>query len=355
MKVGFVLLSPAQQPIPSTRVAVLNILPLLKAAGVDARIVFEPPQATETPLLTLSAATLRDQGYDVICFQKVCSPSVLALAHDLRAVGVKTVFVVCDLVEPQMCAATDATLVISHHLKSLYPAALQERVHVVHDGIERPEVVKTDQRADRGSAAQPLRAVLVSSGYVASLPMIGLPPPWLQVNVVAAYPPPAGRWQTWRDLQWRIRQQQGLAARWHSGRFLTHPRVRRVAWGPERVYHELLAADIGILPIDTPGAGQPGHERQAWAVKSENRLTLKMSVGLPVVATPIPSYLPVIEPGVNGCFARSTAEWRDRLEQLRDPGLRRRLGQAARASVAERYSVALQAQRFLAVLGGLPA
>ena len=79
----------------------------------------------------------------------------------------------------------------------------------------------------------------------------------------------------------------------------------------------------------------------------------QVAVGLPVVATPIPSYEPVITHGVNGLFAGSAAEWKSQLEALRDPLLRSSLGEQARRSVVERYSMKDQARLLTAVLRDL--
>jgi glycosyltransferase involved in cell wall biosynthesis len=90
-----------------------------------------------------------------------------------------------------------------------------------------------------------------------------------------------------------------------------------------------------------------------WKVKSENRLTLKMAMGLPVVATPIPAYEPVVEQGVNGFLARSMDEWMQHLGALRDPALRMSMGQQARQTALTRYSMDRQAEKLIAVLQGL--
>jgi glycosyltransferase involved in cell wall biosynthesis len=109
-------------------------------------------------------------------------------------------------------------------------------------------------------------------------------------------------------------------------------------------------ADIGIIPIDASPAHEPGSNAPKWKVKSENRLTMKMCAGLPVVATPIPAYEPVIEQGHNGFLARSRRDWIQCLEALRDPDARREIGQRARESVLVRYSMDEQARRLIAVL-----
>src|SRR5450830_70825 len=193
IKVGFVLLSPSRAPIPSTRIAVLNMFPLLREAGFAPHIVFEPEQGSQTPNVDGLLPELVAQRYDVIVFQKVHGASVEALAHGLREAGIKTVFALCDVVDVPMAQATDMTVIVTDYLKSLYPAALQHKIRVVHDGIEHPEVIKQDWGSHRGSAAAPLRAVLVTSAEMLRLPVLPALPPWLEVTIVGRYAaaPPA--------------------------------------------------------------------------------------------------------------------------------------------------------------------
>ncbi len=77
---------------------------------------------------------------------------------------------------------------------------------------------------------------------------------------------------------------------------------------------------------------------------------MKMSMGLPVIATVIPSCEAVIDQGVNGFLARSKGDWAACLSALRDSGRRREMGLAARGSVANRYSAEAQAAKFVRVL-----
>jgi glycosyltransferase involved in cell wall biosynthesis len=112
----------------------------------------------------------------------------------------------------------------------------------------------------------------------------------------------------------------------------------------------MMQADIGILPVQTdPELGATTN----WHVKSENRLTMKMAMGLPVIATPIPAYIPVVEQARNAYFANSRGEWMDALSELRDPALRRQIGLAARQSVLARYSAERQAEKLVAVFRAL--
>lgn len=351
MKVGFVLLSGPGNPIPSTRVAVLNILPLLRAAGVEAEILFSPGTPSETPALPDDLAQRAcAAGHDIVVFQKLRGPAVARLVGQLRAVGIRTAYLVCDLVDIEMADITDATVLVTEFLRSQYPAHLAAKLHVVHDGIEHPEVVKHALDLSRGSRRSPLRAVLVTSAALDALPVLGSPPDWLRVTVVGRYAPRLDRRARLDRLRWTLAEKSGLASRLAYLRFLADRRICCEAWDAAGVYEHLTRADIGIIPIDSaPSVAGVGAPAPGWKLKSENRLTLKMSVGLPVVATPIPAYEPVIDQGVNGYLAQSRAQWLEALDVLRDPEARRRIGQAARVSVLHRFSQQEQARRLVEV------
>lgn len=360
MKIGFVLLSNRLKPIPSTRVAVLNVLSGLQQAGLQADILHEPDQATETPALPdrlfddVMAARL-----DMVVFQKVHGSAVLQLVDRLRAAGVKTAYLVCDLVDQEMAQRTDGTIVVTDFLRELYGPALAHKVHVVHDGIERSDVIKPQTRPVAASRRDPLRAVLVTSAELTAVPVLTDPPDWLDITIVAAYPPKAQRRARFDRARWAFAGMTNWADRRAYLRFLSHPRIHREAWHPDGVYRHLVDADVGIIPIDVePYVRQSGVRPPAWAVKSENRLTLKMSIGLPVVATPIPAYETVVEQGRNAFLARDRSDWLDCLGQLRDPEARRRIGAEARRSVEARFSIREQTARLaraLTMIAGLNA
>jgi glycosyltransferase involved in cell wall biosynthesis len=78
-----------------------------------------------------------------------------------------------------------------------------------------------------------------------------------------------------------------------------------------------------------------------------------MGLGLPVIASPVPSYLGVVEQGVNGYIARTPHDWLRAIDELRDPLRRHQVGAAARASVLERFSKIEQASRLVRVLNRL--
>jgi glycosyltransferase involved in cell wall biosynthesis len=191
---------------------------------------------------------------------------------------------------------------------------------------------------------------MVTSERPHELPLIGGPPEWLEVEIVGSYAPAGERFRRMREARWKMTTRNGLRERLAYLRFLATPRIRRVAWDPVGVYERMRQADIGIIAIDTSPGPEPGESSPRWKVKSENRLTMKMAVGLPVIATPIPAYEPVMEHGQGGFFARSRSDWMTYLDALRDPMYRRTIGQQARESVLTRYSQEEQARRLIEVL-----
>jgi glycosyltransferase involved in cell wall biosynthesis len=97
---------------------------------------------------------------------------------------------------------------------------------------------------------------------------------------------------------------------------------------------QLQDCQIGVVPIK-PDNWSP------W--KFYFKLVQLMALGLPVVAAPIGSNLEIIKDGVNGFLPRSQDEWYEKLAALADdPGLRRKMGQAARETVQDAFGLHTQ-------------
>jgi glycosyltransferase involved in cell wall biosynthesis len=350
-KIGFALLSNSRDPIPSTRIACLNLFPRLREAGFEPEILFEPAAASEMPDVTGLVERVLARGCKIVVFQKIHGWSVLQAVTRLRNAGVRTIYCVCDWVDNEMAAAVDATIVVTEFLKSLYRADLHDRIHVIHDGIERADLVQESTHFAAAAARRAtLRAILVTSHELYAIPVLGVPPRGWRIDVVGRFAPGALRIDL-ISAGWRaMAKPRSLDEKLAILRALLHLRIRRIAWHPDGVYDRLLEGDVGIIPIDTSHDGPEPSAVPAWKVKSENRLTLMMAIGLPVIASRIPSYEQVIEHGVNGFLADSRDDWLEYLSRLRDADLRREMGFKARHSALKRYSLDLQADLFLDVL-----
>jgi glycosyltransferase involved in cell wall biosynthesis len=352
-KIGFVLLSNSNDALPSTRISVLTMLPYLRQAGYEPKLVFDPPVSTETPHVSGLTSTMLEEGIRIAYFQKVHGPSVLEEVRTLSQAGIKTIYGVCDLIDNEMVKATDATIVVTDYLKQLHDAALHHKIHVVHDGIERPDVQKRYDSWPTGirrDTDRPLRAILVTSSELDTIPIIEAPPKFVEVTIVGAYPPVASWVDRAKRTYWKTQSITGIAAKLRHAYRISRRRFRAVNWAPNLSYDLMVKADVGILPVDMrPDPDQPPGA-SFWQKKSENRLTMKMAVGLPVVASPVPSYKSIIEQGMNGYIADGRSDWMAYFDALRDPELRKRVGERARASVIHRFSREAQARLLISVL-----
>lgn len=105
---------------------------------------------------------------------------------------------------------------------------------------------------------------------------------------------------------------------------------------------DLQSFDIGIMPLtdDEETRGKCGF-----------KLIQYMSVGIPVICSPVGANLSIVDNETSGYFASTPSEWLEKLKQLvQDPGLRRRLGHRGRQVAEERFSLKTMAPRLLAVL-----
>ena len=118
-----------------------------------------------------------------------------------------------------------------------------------------------------------------------------------------------------------------------------------VRWSAEREVEDLQTFDIGVYPLPLDD----------WVLgKSGLKAIQYMAFGLPTVATRVGTTPRIIRDGENGLLVESEEEWVDALERLvRDPELRRRLGQAARRDAEAHYSTKAVAAQYRSVLASV--
>jgi glycosyltransferase involved in cell wall biosynthesis len=127
--------------------------------------------------------------------------------------------------------------------------------------------------------------------------------------------------------------------------------VEAMKWRAATELEDLSAIDIGVMPLpdDNWSKGKCGLKALQF-----------MALGVPTVCSPVGVNTDIIQDNENGFLAGSESEWVDKLRQLlRSAELRRRLGDAGRATVEQKYSAAIQAPRvyevFQSVLRGANA
>lgn len=357
--VGFLLLSNSRNPIPSTRIAVLNMFPFLRNANFEPKIIYEPNEnrPTETPDLFGFADQIQLSGIKIVIFQKIHGASVISLVNKLKIFGVRTIYLVCDIIDNQMAFATDATIVVTDYLRSLYAPELQYKIHVVHDGIEKADITcgAMSEKGDYPCPDETLKAIFVGSGVFYSLPVFYAPPKNWKIDMVGPYPTYDTIKERARRLSWVMLKRDTPYKRKSVKKQIVdvvsvfNPNIQYHKWSIESVYTLIRDANIGVIPIDV-NADKGIDKIPVWKVKSENRLTLLMASGLPVIATPIPSYEKIIQHGVNGFFADTRKDWIECFNMLQDPELRYQIGIKARNSVVEAFSMEAQALKFIKII-----
>jgi glycosyltransferase involved in cell wall biosynthesis len=113
-------------------------------------------------------------------------------------------------------------------------------------------------------------------------------------------------------------------------------------WDSRREVEDLRDFDVGVMPLlDTEW------ERGKCGLKALQY----MALAIPCVVSPVGVNSDIVRNDVEGFTAATGEDWQNTLERLlRDPSLRRRLGQAARESVVARYSAKVHAPRVAAIL-----
>lgn len=115
-----------------------------------------------------------------------------------------------------------------------------------------------------------------------------------------------------------------------------------IPWSMENEISEMKSFDIGIMPM-------PDNE---WTRgKCGFKAILYMSMAIPCVCSAVGVNKEIIISGENGFLAETEDEWMSKLSLLiEDCQLRKRIGLAGRAIVEERYSVKVNAPKFLEII-----
>jgi len=121
--------------------------------------------------------------------------------------------------------------------------------------------------------------------------------------------------------------------------------VEVIQWSSESEVKDMQKIDIGIYPLSN----------DPWVYgKSGLKAIQYMAFGLPTVATNIGTTPKIIEHMKNGLLVNNDKEWVEALEELvKNPKLRKSLGQAARKTVVEKYSTDVIKMEYFSIISRL--
>lgn len=117
------------------------------------------------------------------------------------------------------------------------------------------------------------------------------------------------------------------------------------SWALEEENQDLISFDIGLMPL----------EDNLWSKgKCGLKIIQYLSVGLPVVCSPVGMNQEIIKPGINGFWADTEEEWVGRLTTLlQDTALRREMGLRGMETVQMGYSLEVNFHKLLQVIQSL--
>ncbi len=113
-------------------------------------------------------------------------------------------------------------------------------------------------------------------------------------------------------------------------------------WKLEEENEDLISFDIGLMPLND----------DLWSRgKCGLKIVQYLSVGVPAVCSPVGINQDIVRDGENGFWATTEEEWEERLSLLiRDPHLRKKMGENGLRTVEKDYSLTVTSEKFLNVL-----
>lgn len=124
-----------------------------------------------------------------------------------------------------------------------------------------------------------------------------------------------------------------------------HLPIVKKAWKLEDENEDLISFDIGLMPLND----------DLWSRgKCGLKIVQYLSVGVPVVCTPVGMNSDIVKDGENGFWAMNEQEWVDRLSTLiQNQNLRYQMGLKGIETVEREYSLAVTSEKFFHVLQSL--
>jgi len=362
LKIGWIL--SGNEVVPGARIQGFNIHRALKEMGVDSTILHAPDKYNlSVSREAIDPARIISDAYDIVIFQKVYEGDIESIAHQLKSAGVRIVYLSCELCGHNMVKACDHTIAVSPFLRTAYGRSFAGRISVIPDALEVDEDSRKMDYTQISNEAS-LKAVYLSSAMPDSplLSILSVLNNQIQLSVLSSGYDPGkddDEDEYRKPLLSRIGAALSTCPLTTFDRIIRRLKYRKtvadnvqtmkptmdydlVPWSIDTVCEEVIKHDIAVIPCDLTS----DHNMS----KSSNRLTMMMALGMPVIVSPLPAYLDVVEQGQNGFIASSPQEWRDAVKELSLPEARKRIGEKARADVIDKFSVENIARRYLEVI-----
>ncbi len=284
----------------SSRLQGYHVHDYLRGRGWNSHLLLAPPHmisGLDMPTPYEPSVPFGNSG-DIVVFQKLHGPRTSSWIQSLRRRGMRTIFVDCDMpLKLDEARLVDRVVTPSEALATAYRSCGIDSVVQIPDAAEcfqRPILRANDQRTRRcvwfGFWVPSRRAdVEFARELVSQVPD-------LELTVIS----------TSDDAD--------------------------VGWDLETFFDHLAEYDFSLLPVVDHGSIEA-------RVKSANRATQSMAVGVPVAASPLPAYTHVVEHGKNGYLCNTTEDWLTAIDALMDESRRYQIASNGYEFAAANYSM----------------
>lgn len=295
MKIGWFLLG--NENVGSSRIQGINIHNYFNKIGIKSIILQK--NSIMKPCLTITMwqqLIILLSKYDVLIFQKIFDSKAMRFALLARKFGIKTIFLQSDLIETKMVKKVDAIVVSSEYLKRYYDNKYGIKTFLIEDAIEvNKNLFKKDYECKE-------KITLI----------------WV------------GHKDNWKTLDIIYQALEKINDNSFCLKTISNHPDADIKWKLETVFQEILKGDIGVIPCLS----------DEWSkAKSNNRLTMFMALGLPVIASAIPSYQKIINHGKNGFIAKNIDDWIKSLLILKDNKNREKIGLKGREDALNNFDI----------------
>lgn len=248
--------------------------------------------------------------FKYVIFQRVFGEKAVKLCKELQNNGTICGFIMADIFDNDMLEIVDFIIVPSEYLKE----------YLINNGIDADKIFYLP---DAIETAPNLKKKHISKD-----------------NIKIVWVGNEGHWETLNFIRKILRENPQLK-NYELTTISSHKEATK-KWNLNTVWDEILEKDIGIIPMDVSDENH--------LAKSNNRATMFMALGIPVVCSPLPAYLNIIENGVNGYIAQNEKEWIEYLSKLQDPILRQKIGDNAHKYAFQNFNIDLITSKFLGIL-----
>lgn len=294
IKVGWVLLG--DKNVGSTRIHGINIHNFLNANGIKSEII----QTSSISNISLDLSLIQCMkvlfsGYNVIFFQKVYAGKSVFFAKLCKVFGIKTVYIQADLIENPMIKVVDKVVVVSDFLKKHYCDSYGINAVFIDDAIEN-----------------------VSLNYKKHISNEKLKLVWV------------GHSDNWKTLSIVMDAIETIGDNSIELTTISNHPDAMYKWDVDTVSKLIMENDVGVIP---------SFELDWNKAKSSNRLTLFASLGIPIIASPVPSYLDILTDNEEVFFVKDRDDWCKAILKLKDPVVRQKISDKALEKVLSSYSI----------------